>query len=118
MSNNVHDLKLELNGLRNLIDNFHATVCTDSGPRPSKRVQRALEHLYLHGNQARKAKAADNQIKVNDTVLIKPYKDDEMNSHGIVTAIMKDGSYHVSNLNMPYSGVISDFFTKHELEKV
>ncbi len=118
MSKNIRDLELELNGLRNLIDNFHATVCTDSGPQPSKRVKRALEHLFLHGNLARKAKAADDKIKVNDTVLIIPYKDDERNSHGRVTEIMKDGSYHVSNLNMPYSGIISDFFTEQELEKV
>ncbi len=113
----LRDLELEINGLRNLIDNFHATVCTDSLSTISKRVQRALEHLFLHGNLARKAKEEDNKIKVNDIVLILPYKDSEINSLGRVTQIMGDGSFHVSNMNMPFSGTISNFFTERELEK-
>ncbi len=114
---NLRNLELEIDGLRNLIDNFHATVCSDSGHPLSNRVQRALEHLFLHGNLARKAKEEDNRIKVNDIVLILPYKDSEINSRGRVTQIMGDGSFHVSNMNMPFSGTISDFFTERELEK-
>ncbi len=56
MSKNIRDLELEIDGLRNRIDNFHAIVCTDNLSVISKRVTRALDHLFLHGNLAKKAK--------------------------------------------------------------
>ncbi len=55
------------------------------------------------------------ELKVNDEVMIKRYKDNPDNKYGRITTI-KDGRYHVSNMNMPYCGSVCNWFDRDELE--
>lgn len=60
-------------------------------------------------------------FKDREMVIIKMYKNDEYDRKGIVQGeIEKNGvvKYWVSNLNMPFYGTVSDFFTADELEKI
>ena len=54
-------------------------------------------------------------LKIGDTVLIKKYKNDERNKEGIVHYITDEGKVWVANLNMPYSGNVSEYFDEDEL---
>ncbi len=59
---------------------------------------------------------ASTAVCVNDYVRVKALAgtDDSM---GRVTCVV-DGRYHVSSMNMPFCGSISQFFTADEIEKV
>ena len=60
------------------------------------------------------------KFKHNERVLIKKYRNDPDNSHGRINLVSpkKDRPYWVTNLNMPYQGTVSEFFSEDELEKV
>lgn len=60
-------------------------------------------------------------IKRLDTVIIKKYKGDQFNEQGIVLSLKTFNygiKYHVSNMNMPFMGTVSDFFYEDELEEI
>ena len=58
-----------------------------------------------------------NKFDRLEHVIIKKYVNDEINKYGVIKSIDND-MYWVTNLNMPYMGTISDFFTEDELEKI
>jgi len=60
-------------------------------------------------------------IKIFDHVYINKYIGDELNKQGIVLDIKtfnKGIKYHVSNMNMPFMGSISDYFYEDELTEI
>ena len=58
------------------------------------------------------------KLKVLDVVKIKRFKPGHMNEFGIINFINNDGTYHVSNMNMPFQGTISANFNRNEIEEV
>ena len=58
-----------------------------------------------------------DKIKRGDTVIILEYIGDDINEQGRVEDV-QNGMYWVTNMNMPYMGMVSDFFTEDELIKV
>lgn len=56
-------------------------------------------------------------FKVNDHVRILAEPEDSINGYGRIKMILKEQEkkYWVVNMNMPYSGTISAFFTASEL---
>ena len=62
-------------------------------------------------------------FKHNEIVGIKEFKDCEYNCHGRVNSnrfnkILGETVWHVSNMNMPFQGTISEWFTFEELYKL
>ena len=57
------------------------------------------------------------KFKVYDHVRINKFPESSTNARGKVDFIRGD-LYYVSNLNMPYAGTISQFFTEEELSNV
>ena len=58
------------------------------------------------------------KFKRLDAVIIKKYKDDQYNNTGIIISIdkTKDKPYNVPNKNMPFMGIVNDWFNGEELE--
>jgi hypothetical protein len=58
-------------------------------------------------------------FKENDFVIIKKYKGDDANEWGRICSVdLEKQLLWVSNMNMPFYGVISDWFGPSELERV
>ena len=60
-------------------------------------------------------------IKRLDHVIINKYIGDDFNEQGKVLSIKtfdKGIVYHVSNMNMPFMGTVSDFFYEDELTEI
>lgn len=57
-------------------------------------------------------------FKVNQFVKIKKYAGDQYNEEGRINHIREDGTYWVTNMNQPFMGSVSDFFTEDELEAI
>ncbi len=58
-----------------------------------------------------------SKFKVNDHVRILAYPEDSINAYGRVQLVRERGEkrYWVVNMNMPYSGTVSDYFNASEL---
>ncbi len=59
-----------------------------------------------------------DKFKKFDSVIILPYKDDKFNREGTIMGIDPVRGFYVSNLNMPYSGVICNWFQANQLKKI
>lgn len=58
-----------------------------------------------------------NILKLNDNVVILPYQDDPKNREGRIEKIDPTKGYFVCNMNMPYYGVIHEWFKENQLRK-
>jgi len=58
------------------------------------------------------------KFKINEFVKILPFKNDTYNCEGRINQIdITNKRYHVTNMNMPFMGTISDWFEEKELAK-
>ena len=61
------------------------------------------------------------KFKQFEHVRIKQYPENDINTYGMIQSIIKHGKnvrYWVTNMNIPYCGTISEFFTETELQKI
>ena len=59
------------------------------------------------------------KFEINEHVIIVEYEGDEYNERGRVQSFNEEtGLYWVVNMNMPYMGTVSDWFSAYELRKI
>jgi len=57
------------------------------------------------------------KFEVGQVVKLLLYANDKYNKHGRIQSYNKEkGMYWVVNMNMPWQGTVSDYFTEYELE--
>lgn len=62
-----------------------------------------------------------NKFEINETVIIKQFKDCSINKYARVADVYTrydPPRYWVVNMNMPYQGTVSDTFNEKDLEKL
>lgn len=58
------------------------------------------------------------KFKVHQIVRVKGEKPGSINEYAHVRAVYDDGTYWIANLNMPFSGSISEVVTEQEIERI
>ena len=59
------------------------------------------------------------KFKRNDHITILPYKNDRYNCVGRINQVdTVNKQYHVTNMNMPFMGTVSEWFKENQLAKL